>query len=103
MMRFGKGLHFFNERARDLAQQGRRRNRIPTVTFQKVHQAARGLQRGHIPVQVNPIHTLDFQRHMVAQQFSNRRHGHILPAGRIQLMSILAKRLNALRRHHSSV
>jgi hypothetical protein len=77
-VRLREGFHVGRKATTDLAQQSRRCNHRTTLSFQEVHQRTRSLHRWHVAIQIHPAHTFNVQRHMVAQQFRYRRHGHIL-------------------------
>ena len=79
---------------------------MAAVLGEERHQLAGHLQGGHVAVEVQPVQALDLQRHMLAQQVVDRRHGALPPVCRpfyrLHRVGSIRPVLDGLRRSFAS-
>jgi hypothetical protein len=78
----GEGAGGLDEGVAHLLEEGGRGDGVAAVLGEEGHQLAGHLQRRHVPVEIQPIQALNLQRHMLAQQVVDRRHGAFPPVRR---------------------
>ncbi len=59
------------------------------LVFQEIHQGSGRLQGGLVAIEINPIHTLNIERDMIAQQFKYGRPGRFLPSSGYSLCPLM--------------
>jgi len=69
-----EGLDLPAEAVADLLEQRRRGDRIGEVVPQEPHHLAAHLQVGHVGVEVQPVHALDFQSNMAIEHVVDVHH-----------------------------
>ena len=70
----------------DRPQQRRRRDLMPEMATQEPHHLTADLQLRHVRVQIQPIDTLDLERHMTLEHvidIRHARHPRSIPKGRL--------------------
>jgi hypothetical protein len=70
----GEGGDVTTELVTDPVKDGRRRDRVAQMTGEEDHRLIPDLEIGHLGVEIQPVDTVDLQRHMPVQHVIDVRH-----------------------------